>query len=762
MSRHGESAKPTNAARGRAEAGRGFVGQGLLILLPVAILAVVGLYSLRQDRMLAAAEARQTSQRHVDELARVIWARLRSPERLKDPSDLTFQIDAHGKLVFPPPAPAVPSPRSLDRTPLGTEHEVLWAGAFAPATNSAVASAGISAAKSLLSSNLPSELAALVQYQLGVLLLADRQTNAASAVFAEVADRFPHALSEAGLPLAPLARFKALESAGHPSARALSEFGSNLIHQPTLLTPLLLDRARLIPAAAGESNPIPHWQDEWIAHEERRELARQFLEMNAEKPIASHPPLLSWMPIPKVVRSERDSPGAAGNPVSGHRTTPNQVDVANTPKRGEINPEPFAGPPGLSAVRVAFTWTNHLLATRLPAEGGGHWIACQGVGLFANGYVQAQGEFWTDLEKTFPAAPPWLGVSIELAGRTLVSDQRLQTVPLRSAGKGGGQGWTPVATLLPPEILATSRQVEPGEPGLDLLRVNAHLVSPDLLYGRQQARTRLFGLLISVSTLAALVGFIAARRAYHRQQRLAEMKSNFVSSVSHELRAPIASVRLLAESLERGAVKEPARQAEYFRFIVQECRRLGTLIENVLDFARIEQGRKEYEPEATDLAALIRQTMKLMEPAAGEKQVTLIASLPQPSGESNSPRHGFVAKVDPQAIQQALVNLIDNALKHSPPGSRVTVGLAAGSESASDDARVQLYVEDEGPGIPAEDHERIFERFYRRGSELRRDTQGVGIGLSIVKHIVEAHGGSVVVRSAPGQGSRFTIELKPC
>jgi signal transduction histidine kinase len=265
-----------------------------------------------------------------------------------------------------------------------------------------------------------------------------------------------------------------------------------------------------------------------------------------------------------------------------------------------------------------------------------------------------------------------------------------------------------------------------------------------------------------------------------RQQQISELKSNFVSSVSHELRAPIASVRLLAENLERGAVQEASKQREYFHFIGQECRRLSALIENVLNFARIEQGRKQYEFEPTDVVSLLQQTLGLMEPAALEKHVRLSPVLPG-SGLADLP----LPLLDGQAIQQALVNLIDNALKHSPSGSTVTVGLecaalpgaalptaqpevsgplggdTAGSTSDAQNPGVvlRIYVQDEGPGIPREDHQRIFERFYRRGSELRRETQGVGIGLSIVKHIVEAHAGRVTVDSEIGKGSRFTIEL---
>ena len=222
--------------------------------------------------------------------------------------------------------------------------------------------------------------------------------------------------------------------------------------------------------------------------------------------------------------------------------------------------------------------------------------------------------------------PAYFGVGFDLAGHRLLSSPNTSTL---LASRDNTQ-IAPFPGAGPP----------PGA-----FKLEIYLADAAGFYAHQRERAWIFGLLIAVATLAALTGFFAARRAFRRQLRLSEMKSNFVAGVSHELRAPIASVRLMAEGLERGRVQGGAKQREYFHFIVQECRRLSSLIENVLDWSRIEQGRKQYEIEPTELAQLAEQTVKLMETSAREQQIEITL---QTRGAA------VPVELDGKAIQQAL------------------------------------------------------------------------------------------------------------
>lgn len=313
----------------------------------------------------------------------------------------------------------------------------------------------------------------------------------------------------------------------------------------------------------------------------------------------------------------------------------------------------------------------------------------------------------------------------------------------------GSSGGDPVAIYAETERRLTSGSSE-GEPGLAVVgRFRAELRDPQALFGAQVRQQRLFaGLLAGVVGVAA-IGLWQTRRAFLRQLALNEEKTNFVSAVSHELRSPLASLRLLSEALAEGRAEDPAKRREYAAFLVQETRRLGTLVENVLDFSRIEQGRKVYVPEPIDLPRLVQETVRILGPVAEEREVVLRVDVAAGA-------EGIEVSADAAALQQALLNLVDNALKHAPAGSAVEVHLERGPDPR---LPIRMSVRDSGPGIPVEDHQRIFERFYRRGSELRRETEGVGLGLAIVRHVVEGHGGRVWVESEPGRGAVFFVEL---
>lgn len=317
----------------------------------------------------------------------------------------------------------------------------------------------------------------------------------------------------------------------------------------------------------------------------------------------------------------------------------------------------------------------------------------------------------------------------------------------RMSRTGGPDAWGEVPGLAE-ELAVTTRATAAGA----TFTVGVALHDTATFFAGQRRRAVVFGTLVFLALAVSAASVLATHRALVRQHELNLQKSNFVSSVSHELRAPLGSIRLLAEGLERGTAGDEAKRGEYYRLIGDETRRLGALVENVLDFSRIEQGRQDYERGPTDLAALVLGSVRVFEPLATDRGVRVEVG----GVESDVPVE-LIA--DGRALQQALLNLLDNALKHSPNGAVIRVELAVTA------GEVRLSVADSGPGLPASEFLRIFEPFYRRGSELRRETRGVGIGLSIVKHVVEAHGGRVEVVSEPGRGATFILVLplsKPC
>ena len=251
-------------------------------------------------------------------------------------------------------------------------------------------------------------------------------------------------------------------------------------------------------------------------------------------------------------------------------------------------------------------------------------------------------------------------------------------------------------------------------------------------------------LTLGVLSLLLCGGLVLTYRSVSKEVALAKLKSDFVSNVSHELRTPLSLIRLYAETLELGRVKGQAKVEEYYRTIRQESERLTALINNILDFSRIEAGRKEYEFRQTDLAELVSSTLDTYRGQIDEHGFTLEQRI-----DANIPP----VHVDREAIARTLVNLVNNALKYSDREKFIGVKLYRA------DRMLKLEVADRGIGIPRNEQSKIFEKFYRAGDPLVHNTKGSGLGLSLVRHIAHAHGGEVAVESTPGKGSTFTLTL---
>ncbi len=665
-----------------------FGWQAALLILPVAILALVGLSFLRQDRDLALQEAREHCQSVAQDLLRQCvntltnTAKPETPLKGVPPGKQTLShsfaaiLNETGGLVYPRPYVSSPIPLDLRMIHLSHEQVLTWEAArnadFKRLDPNQIAGLW----KQFMALNPPPEYAALGQFALALALERQGSSETAQAYEKCIQD-YPDAVGETGLPLQFLAGWRRLlwvtsHEASSPANSAprteLDTLCADLVEHPNAATAIILRDAMRAFHGTSATNQVLTWQALWEQQEHIRMLYAQSRPLLHESASLLSQDAFRWFWTPSSPR-----------------------------------------------------WLAGWFVDQ-------QWIAWQ-----SEAEVQAR------LEKVLNGGsviPKYCAATLELGGTRLFSTPG----PI---GNTPNIATNPAGVALP-AILATATFPDDGA---NAFKITLYLSNPAPLYARHRVRVWWLGGIIVLSILGAGIGLMAIHGNLERQLRLNEMKSNFVSSVTHELRAPIASVRLMAESLERGKIPQAEKRQEYYRFIVQECRRLSALIENVLDFARIEQGRKQYHMEEVDLASLIHQTVQVLEPYASEHQVKLAW---QPPGNDLEP---VQIHCDAHAIQQALINLVDNALKHSPAGAEVLVGLDA------QDHKARLWVEDSGPGIPPEEHERIFEQFYRRGSELRRESTGIGIGLTLVRHIVQAHRGQVQVRSAAGQGSRFTLIL---
>ncbi len=251
-------------------------------------------------------------------------------------------------------------------------------------------------------------------------------------------------------------------------------------------------------------------------------------------------------------------------------------------------------------------------------------------------------------------------------------------------------------------------------------------------------------LLILLVDLVLIAAALFVYRAFRRESELTRMKSDFVATVSHELRTPLSLIRMYAETLEMGRLKDSTRQQEYLTTIVRETERLSHLINNILNFARIDAGRKVYhfdEVQVNEVVASVLDTYGAHLREQGFVPVTQLSpELP--------PIHA-----DAEAVKEAIVNLIDNAVKYSD--QRKYLRIATGTEGG----KAYVEVEDHGAGIAPQHREKIFEMFYRITEGDVHTTKGSGLGLALVRHIMDAHHGTATVKSAPGSGSTFRLSF---
>jgi two-component system, OmpR family, phosphate regulon sensor histidine kinase PhoR len=258
----------------------------------------------------------------------------------------------------------------------------------------------------------------------------------------------------------------------------------------------------------------------------------------------------------------------------------------------------------------------------------------------------------------------------------------------------------------------------------------------------ERARRRSEFLLITMmlATILAGIGFLFY--ATWKEQRANQLKSDFISNVSHELKTPLSLIRMFGELLAMGKLKTPETGKEYADIITREAERLARLIDNVLDFARMERGPVAYEFLPGRLSEVVERSLDVYRHRVEREGFRLSTKI-----DSDLPE----TMIDENAMTLLLLNLLENAVKYGR--GEIAVYLTRQGN------RLRLVVGDQGPGIPYEEHKRIFERFYRTRQARGTNVRGSGIGLSLVKHIAEAHGGTVTVDSEPGKGAAFIIDI---
>jgi len=260
--------------------------------------------------------------------------------------------------------------------------------------------------------------------------------------------------------------------------------------------------------------------------------------------------------------------------------------------------------------------------------------------------------------------------------------------------------------------------------------------------GQWNLRRSFYLLALLLILSVTLFGSYLLWRDVRRDVRMAELRSQFVSSVSHELKTPLTAIRMFAETLRLGRSRNKKMREEYLDTIVNESERLTRLLNNVLDFSKIEEGRRIYHPKQASLAEIVRAAARAMKYPLSQQGFELHVDLEDDSVE---------VRVDRDALEQAILNLLNNAMKYSGDSRQIDLRLLR------KDGYALIQVVDRGIGIDPKEQKRIFEKFYRIPTPENERMTGTGLGLALVSHIVRAHEGHIEVESAPGKGSTFSI-----
>ena len=271
------------------------------------------------------------------------------------------------------------------------------------------------------------------------------------------------------------------------------------------------------------------------------------------------------------------------------------------------------------------------------------------------------------------------------------------------------------------------------------LQLRPDLASRLVIGGVPSSPTPLALGLLGLSTLLVATALVQMRREYE----LIAIRSDFVSNVSHELRTPLSQILIFTELLALRRLRSPAERRRALRVIEQETRRLIRLVENVLQFSRAGVAHRRLDRETISLELAVAETLDAFRPLAEAREVTLGAEV-----EPNAS-----VRADRSALRQVLLNLLDNAVKYGPRGQRVQV------RAAAEEGAMRIAVDDEGPGIPAEDRERVWQGYYRLHRERGSAVAGSGIGLAVVRTLVDEMGGRAWIEEAEHGGARVVVEL---